>query len=65
MPTGNFERRNRMFNLRIEIPHEKEATKKPIQVERLDWRQELSNREDEDMDLEALRQHLDDLSRTR
>jgi len=32
-------------------------------VERLDWRQELHNREDEDLDLEELRQHLDELYR--
>lgn len=61
MPTGNFERRNRMFTLRTETPHEREATRKPIQVERLDWRQEIHNKEDDIMDDEELREHLDSL----
>ena len=55
--------RNKLFNLRTETPHQREETKKPIQVEKLDWKQELHNREDEDLDLEELRRHLDELYR--
>lgn len=54
--------RNRLFNLRTETPHKKEETRKPIQVERLDWQQQLHNKEDEEMSLEELREHLDEVN---
>ena len=54
-----------MFNLVQELPHLREQTRKPIQVERLDWQQEFNQQSEwgsDQIELGLVRQHLKDLS---